>query len=196
MCKHKNIHNPRHMHFSLLFPFHIKDTDAVKSPLYLEAPQDQKKKTQFNSDFTLLLDQVFHVRCHSFRSDQTSCNGVMDREAPSRRLSTVRGHVSVQQLTLSACMKPVPVQSQGSTQDDCLRITLYSAFSALRPEGLPVFPTATRACVKQALVLLRLKEAGERAVLHQAEDFPLSHDKTRRTRPLETLADDVTGVEI
>lgn len=120
----------------------------------------------------------------------------MEREAPSRRLSTVFGHVSRQQFTLSACMKPVPVQSRGSTQDDSFWITLYYAFSALRPEGLPVFPTATRACVKHALVLLRLKEAGERAVLHQAEDFPLSHDKTRRTRPLETLADDVTGVEI
>lgn len=182
------------MHFSLLSLFHIKDTDSVKSLFYLEVPQD--KKTQFNSDFTLLLNQVFHVRCHSFRSDQTSCNRVMDREAPSQRLSTVLGHVSVQQFTISACMKPVPVQSRGSTQDDCFWITLYYAFSALCPEGLPVFPTATQACVKQASVLLRLKEAGERVILHQAEDFPLCYDKTRRTRPLETLADHVTGVEI
>lgn len=93
-------------------------------------------------------------------------------------------------------MKPVPVQRQGSTQDDCFWIALYYAFSALCPDGLPVFPAAARACVKQASVLLRLKEAGERAVLHQAEDFPLSNDETRRTRPLETLADDVSGVEI
>lgn len=50
--------------------------------------------------------------------------------------------------------------------------------------------------MEQAPVMLRLQEAQERAIFHQSEDLPLSRDETQRTRLLETLADDVTRVEI
>lgn len=55
---------------------------------------------------------------------------------------------------------------------------------------------STRATMEPALVMFRLQEARERAIFHQTEDLPLSRDETQRARPLETLADDVTRVEI
>lgn len=73
MCKlTKNIHSPHHMHFSLLFPFHIKDTDSVKSPFNLEVPRDKKKK--HSSTLTLHCSLIKYstyvviafslIRCH------------------------------------------------------------------------------------------------------------------------------------
>lgn len=65
-------------------------------------------------------------------------------------------------------------------------ITLYYVSGTLRLEDL-LF--STRAGMEQVLVKLRLQEAQERAIFHQAEDLPLSRDETQGTRSLETLAD-------
>lgn len=85
------------------------------------------------------------------------------------------------------------MQSRGSSQKDWFAIRLYCVSGTLRLEDL-LF--STRAHMEQAPVMLRLQEARERAIFHQSEDLPLSRDETQRTRLLETLADDVTRVEI
>lgn len=50
--------------------------------------------------------------------------------------------------------------------------------------------------MEQAVVMLGLEEARERAIFHQTEDLPLSRDETLSARSLEILADDVTRIEI
>lgn len=130
--------------------------------------------------------------CHSFQSCQTLCVEVREGEVPPQCLSTVPEPVSMQPFTPSARM----IVLVGSAPNDWFRIRLYQISSALHLKGLSVLPKATQTCMKQDLVLLRLNEAWEGAIFHQAVDFPLCHNKTWWTWSLQTLADDLSCVEI
>lgn len=59
-----------------------------------------------------------------------------------------------------------------------------------------MLPQAARTCVTQAFILLGLNEAWEGAVLHQAIDSSLCHNKTGWTWLLETLTDDLSSLKI